>query len=53
MNDMYKTMCVHQGYVPPTCTLDGMLVWLLVNDGKDSCKGCNLDREICKGRNRD
>lgn len=46
----YKQMCVQQGYVPSTCILDGQMVWLLVKDGKDPCKGCNANRNICKGR---
>lgn len=48
--DMYKQMCVQQGYIPLTCTLDGQLVWLLVNKEGNPCKGCNEDRDICKGR---
>jgi hypothetical protein len=50
MSDIYKKMCVHQGYVPPTCTLDGKIAYMLAYEGKDPCKGCNADREICKGR---
>lgn len=50
MSDMYKNMCIQQGYVPPTCTMDGQLAWLLVNEGKDPCKGCNENRDICNGR---
>ena len=34
--DMLR-MCVKQGYVPPDCKLDGMMVWLLVQDGKTPC----------------
>lgn len=40
--DMLR-MCVKQGYVPPDCKLDGMMVWLLVQDGKTPCQGCNAD----------
>lgn len=36
-------LCVKQGYVPPDCKLDGMIVWLLVQDGKTPCQGCNAD----------
>ena len=36
-------MCVKQGYVPPDCKLDGMMVWLLVQEGKIPCQGCNAD----------
>ena len=40
--DMLK-ICIGQGYVPADCKLDGMLVWLLINDGKNPCDGCNAD----------
>lgn len=43
-------MCINQGYVPSTCKMDGQLCWLLVNDGKNPCDGCNYNREDCKGR---
>lgn len=43
-------MCISQGYVPPTCQLDGQMCWLLIQGGKDPCKGCNYDRSDCKGR---
>jgi hypothetical protein len=43
-------MCINQGYVPPTCKMDGQLCWLLVNDGKNPCDGCNYNRSDCKGR---
>ena len=26
----YKEMCIQQGYVPPTCTMDGQMCFLLV-----------------------
>lgn len=52
MSDMHKKMCIHQGYVPSTCTLDGTVAWLLVNAGKDPCKSCNGDREVCNERSR-
>ena len=53
MKDLYKEMCVSQGYVPSTCTLDGQLAWLLVNEGKSPCAGCYMDREVCKGKTRE
>ena len=53
MNDMYKKMCTQQGYVPSTCTMEGQLCWLLVNSQGDPCKGCNADRNECKGRPRE
>lgn len=42
-------MCINQGYVPPTCKMDGQLCWLLISDGKNPCDGCNYNREDCKG----
>ena len=48
--DMFLEMAINQGYVPPTCQLDGHLVMLLVNKGEDPCVGCNNDRSVCKGR---
>ncbi len=53
MSDFHKQMSIQQGYVPPTCTLDGTLVWLLINEGKDPCKGCNANRSVCNGRSKD
>jgi len=52
MADIFKEMCIKQGYVPPTCTLDGQLCWLLVNSQGNPCIGCNADKNICKTRNR-
>ena len=46
----YKQMCIQQGYVPSTCTMEGQMCWLLVNSHGDPCKGCNANRNICKGR---
>ena len=48
--DMFKEMCIQQGYIPSTCTMDGQMCWLLVNSQGDPCKGCNEDRNKCKGR---
>ena len=50
MDDIHKKMAVNQGYVPATCTLPGQLVMVLMNSGEDPCKGCNNDRQKCKGR---
>lgn len=36
-------ICIRQGYVPSGCKMDGMLVWLLINDGQNPCDGCNAD----------
>ena len=43
-------MCIHQGYVPASCLLAGMLVLGIIALGDDPCTGCNCDREKCKGR---
>ena len=48
--DAMLGLCKQQGYVPADCYLTGIIVFGLVNSGKDPCKGCNLDRKICKGR---
>lgn len=50
MNDIPLKMAIGQGYVPATCYLPGIIVMNLMNEGKDPCNGCNLDRSICKGR---
>jgi hypothetical protein len=49
-DDMFKVMCVQQGYVPKTCTLPGTLVWYLIKQEEDPCAGCNMDRQVCLGR---
>lgn len=49
---MFKKMCVAQGDVPSTCTMDGQLCWLLVNSQGNPCIGCNEDKSICKTPNR-
>jgi len=36
-------LCIKQGYVPPDCTLDGMVVFGLVQEGKKPCYGCNIN----------
>lgn len=46
----YKQMCIQQGYVPSTCTMDGRHCWILVNSKGDPCKGCNENRSKCNGR---
>lgn len=50
--DIFKQMCVGQGYVPLTCTMDGKLCWLLVNKQGNPCIGCNEDKAKCKTRNK-
>ena len=46
-------LCINQGYVPSDCKLDGMLVFLLVGDGKNPCDGCNANcvHRTCKCKN--
>lgn len=41
-NEMLE-ICIGQGYVPSGCKMDGMLVWLLINEGRNPCDGCNAD----------
>lgn len=43
-------ICIHQGYVPLNCLLNGGVVFALINKGEDPCAGCNLNRNICGGR---
>lgn len=43
MTDEILKICIGQGYVPSDCKMDGMLVWLLINEGKNPCDGCNAD----------
>lgn len=42
MDELLK-LCINQGYVPKDCSLPGELVFLLINDGKNPCNGCNID----------
>jgi len=51
-DDHLLNMAKMQGYVPNTCLLGGQTVMGLVNSGADPCKGCECDREKCKGRRR-
>lgn len=39
----YKQMCIQQGYVPNYCKMEGILIWLMVNEGKNPCNGCLLE----------
>lgn len=41
-NEMLE-ICIGQGYVPSGCKMDEMLVWLLINEGRNPCNGCNAD----------
>jgi len=51
-SDFQHAMCVQQGYIPSTCLLAGPVIWGLVNEGKDPCKGCEGDRSVCHGREK-
>ena len=51
-NDIQLQMMKGQGYVPNGCLLAGNVVWGLVNDGKDPCKGCEGPRDRCGGRSK-
>lgn len=51
-DDHMLNMSKMQGYVPKTCLLGGLSVMSLVKDGKDPCKGCECDRNKCKGRDK-
>lgn len=53
MKDFVREMCIRQGYVPKGCTLNGHLVWGLINRSEDPCDGCNEDRSLCGGRRAD
>ena len=46
-DDLQLQMDIRQGYVASQCYLDGILVMILVNSGKNPCDGCNLDKSIC------
>ena len=50
--DSMRGICIQQGYVPATCTLDGMSIISLVNKGECPCDGCNMNRIICYGTRR-
>lgn len=41
-NEMLE-ICIRQGYVPFDCKINGMLVWLLIKEGRNPCDGCNVD----------
>jgi len=51
-DDIKLKLVIQQGYVPKTCLLSGRLVWHLVMDGEDPCKGCEGPRERCLGRSK-
>jgi hypothetical protein len=49
-DDIMLRLCVEQGYVPRGCLLGGQIVWGLVNQRADPCRGCAGSREKCRGR---
>lgn len=49
-DDIALQLAKQQGYVPPDCLLNGHHVMALINGQKDPCRGCNCDRDKCKGR---
>lgn len=51
-DDMLLRMAIHQGYVPNTCLLSGVVVMSETQAGRDACAGCLGPRERCKGRSR-
>jgi len=50
--DFWKPVVIKQGYVPKDCTLNGGVVWALINQSEDPCDGCNEQRSVCHGRPR-
>lgn len=53
MDDMMRQIAVNQGYVPAACELPGIMIMAMVNDGKDPCVGCDVERGGCGGRPRE
>ena len=46
-----KQMCINQGYVPKDCKFPengGMLLFILVKEGKNPCVGCNINCKHAK-----
>ena len=48
--DIWKEIVIKQGYVPKGCTLQGSVVWGLINRSEDPCGGCYTQRSVCGGR---
>ena len=51
-DDIQLKMAIHQGYVPKTCLLNGVVAMGVVEMGGDPCVGCSGPREKCKGRTK-
>jgi hypothetical protein len=49
-DDFLLKMAKGQGYVPQGCLLGGQIVMALINSGDNPCKGCNCNKQKCKGR---
>jgi hypothetical protein len=49
-DDGMRQMCIQQGYVPPRCQLNGVIVFALVSSYECPCWGCNMDRTVCGGK---
>jgi hypothetical protein len=49
-DDALLGLMVKQGYVPPTCLLNGRSVFALTTQGDDPCAGCDGPRARCHGR---
>ena len=49
-DDIQLSMAKHQGYIPKTCLLGGILVMHLIGTGENPCWGCEAPREKCGGR---
>jgi len=50
IRERFGEVLTEPGIVPPGCTLDKTLVFILSREGKDPCEGCNMDRSVCGGR---
>ena len=51
--DKYLAIAIREKKVPPTCLLDGeLLFFLIVHEGTDPCLECNMNRQVCRGRPR-
>lgn len=51
-DDFMLKACINQGYVPPTCLLNGAIVLAEVNAARVPCAGCEAPREKCHGSPR-
>lgn len=49
-DDIQLQMAIHQGYVPKTCLLGGIVVMDEINNQRNPCWGCEGPREKCHGK---